>query len=135
MGQIRIAQNAFAELTRLAAGHSGQECCGLLAGRRGIVTLVLQAHNAAENPEIAYEIAPSELVKLMRGIREAGLDFLGIYHSHPKGDNQPSARDIERAYYPDAAYFILSARAEARKAIRAFSIRDGHRMELRIQIV
>ncbi len=47
----------------------------------------------------------------MREIRAAGLELLGIYHSHPTGENKPSARDIERAYYPEAAYFIVS-RAE-----------------------
>ena len=135
MDQIRIAQDAFLELTRFAAANSAEECCGLLAGRGGFVTQVLNAHNAAENPRIAYEISPPELFKLMRGIRKAGLEFLGIYHSHPNSDNQPSARDIERAYYPDAAYFILSAHANAPDPIRAFSIRDGHWMELRIQIV
>jgi proteasome lid subunit RPN8/RPN11 len=71
----------------------------------------------------------------MREIRAAGLELLGIYHSHPNSDNQPSARDVERAYYPDAAYFILSAHANAPDPIRAFSIRDGRRIELRIQIV
>lgn len=82
-----------------------------------------------------YAIAPKELFKSMREIREAKLDFMGIYHSHPTGDNKPSARDIERAYYPDVAYFILSPREETSKPIRAFSIRDGRAEELGIQIV
>jgi len=84
---------------------------------------------------MSYEIAPKELFCMMREIRKAGLEILGVYHSHPNGDNRPSARDVERAYYPDAAYFILSAHANALHPIRAFSIRDGHWMELRIQIV
>ena len=134
MGQIRIAQKAFAELTGFAATKPDEECCGLLAGRDGSITRVFNAYNAAKNPKNAFEIAPPELFKLMREIRAAGLDLLGIYHSHTTFDNQPSPRDIERAYYPDAAYFILSPRSDAPRQVRAFSIRDGSARELKIQI-
>ena len=71
----------------------------------------------------------------MREIRAAGLELLGVYHSHPVGDNFPSARDIERAFYADAAYFILSPRPDAPKSVRAFSIHDGKVAELEIQIL
>ena len=70
----------------------------------------------------------------MRDIRAAGLELLGIYHSHPNSDNLPSLRDIERAYYPDAAYFIISPRADAPQPIRAYSIREGRWAELEIEI-
>ncbi len=107
----------------------------MLAGRHGAIAQAYPAQNAAERPATAYEIPPKQLFRIMREIRAAGLELLGIYHSHPNGDNQPSPRDVERAYYPDAAYLILSPRADAPKPIRAFSIRDGDWMELRIQIV
>ena len=107
----------------------------MLAGRNGVITGAFPAANAAAQPAIAYEIAPAELFGLVREIRAAGLELLGIYHSHPTGENAPSARDIERAYYPDAAYFIISPRPDAQKTIRAFSIRDGRVSELDIQIV
>jgi proteasome lid subunit RPN8/RPN11 len=88
----------------------------------------------AELPATAYEIAPKELFRIMREIRAAALELLGIYHSHPNGDIRPSPRDVERAYYPDAAYFILSARADAPEPIRAYSISDGRWTELEIKI-
>ncbi len=68
-------------------------------------------------------------------MREAGEELLGIYHSHPSGENVPSARDIERAYYPEAAYFILSPRGDAAQPARAFAIRDGRASELTIKIL
>ena len=71
----------------------------------------------------------------MRAIREAGLELLGIYHSHPRGENCPSPRDIERAYYPDVAYFILSLDPNVPHPVRAFSIRDGKVEELSVQVV
>lgn len=111
-----------------------EECCGLLAGRDGVIARMFLATNASSQRATAYEIAPEELFGLMRQIRAAGLDLLGIYHSHPHGENAPSAADVERAYYPDAAYFILSPRHEARNPIRAFSIRNGRASELDVLI-
>lgn len=91
--------------------------------------------NAARNPATEYEIAPKELFHLTREIRTAGLQLLGIYHSHPNGKNEPSARDIEQAYYPDVAYFIISPLPEAEKPVRAFAIRDGQVAELQVEVV
>jgi proteasome lid subunit RPN8/RPN11 len=51
----------------------------------------------------------------MHEIRAARLELLGIYHSHPEGENKPSPTDIARAFYPDAAYFIISVRGFAER--------------------
>jgi proteasome lid subunit RPN8/RPN11 len=134
MDEIRLAPGVAAEILNHARGNPNEECCGLLAGRHGAIAQAFPAQNVAEHPASAYEIAPKELFRIMREIRAAGLELLGIYHSHPKGNNQPSLRDVERAYYPDAAYFILSPRADAPEPIRAYSIRDGRWTQLEIKI-
>lgn len=113
----------------------GHECCGLLAGRDGVITHAFPTVNVAADPTKGYEIDPRETVQLMREFRERELEFLGIYHSHPNGKNEPSARDIELAYYSEAAYFIVSPLADAPKPVRAFSIRDGRVMELDIEVL
>ncbi|MGA3293743.1 MAG: M67 family metallopeptidase [Candidatus Acidiferrales bacterium] len=123
------------ELTARARHDPKEECCGLLAGRDAVITRAFPATNAASNPATSYEIAPEELFRLMREIRGARLELLGIYHSHPNGENAPSPRDIERAYYPDAAYFIVSPLPDAARPVRAFSIRGGRATELEIRIV
>ena len=104
----------------------------MLAGREGVITRAFPAVNAARNPATEYEIAPKELFHLTREIRAAGLQLLGIYHSHPNGKNEPSARDFEQAYYPDVAYFIISPLPRAEKPVRAFSICDGRVAELEV---
>jgi proteasome lid subunit RPN8/RPN11 len=131
---IRIRREILASLLDQARREPNVECSGLAGGREGAITRAFPAPNALASAT-AYEIAPEDLFRLMREIRAAGLELLGIYHSHPTGENKPSARDIERAYYPDAAYFILSPRKDAPKPVRAFSIRGGRASELEIQIV
>jgi proteasome lid subunit RPN8/RPN11 len=115
---------------RHAEQDSRLECCGLLAGGDGAITNAFAATNAAADAAKNYEIFPEQLFQLMREMRAAGLALMGIYHSHPNGDNVPSPRDIDRAYYPDVAYFIVSPNAPSR--VRAFSIRDGSVTELKI---
>jgi len=134
MAEIRLARDVAAEVLNHARSNPNEECCGLLAGRHDVIAQAFPAQNVAEHPATAYEIAPKELFHIMREIRAAGLELIGIYHSHPKGDNQPSPRDVERAYYPDAAYFIVSPRADAPEPIRAYSIRDGRWTQFEIKI-
>lgn len=131
---IRILASALTCLSREAA-EPAREYCGLLAGGAGVITHVFPARNAAPNPATAYEIAPIDVFRIVREMREAGLELLGIYHSHPNGKNQPSPRDIESAYYPDVAYFIISPLPGAARPVRAFSIRDGRATELAIEVV
>ena len=99
-----------------------------------MITRIFRATNAAANIATAYEIAPGELFGLMREIRATGLELMGIYHSHPHGANEPSPRDIERAYYPELAYCIVSPQANS-GAVRAFTIRGRRVDELAIEEV
>jgi [CysO sulfur-carrier protein]-S-L-cysteine hydrolase len=130
---IRIRRSIFVEALSRARETPRQECCGLLAGRDDIITHIFPAVNAVASAT-AYEIAPHELFRLMRDIRAAGRQLMGIYHSHPNGKNEPSHRDIERAYYPELAYFILSPQAGAARPVRVFSISEGKVEELEVQI-
>jgi len=129
---VRVSATVLEELLAQARLAPALECCGLLAGRSGVISLALVARNALASAS-AYEIAPGELFDLFRRIRAEQFEHLGIYHSHPRGDNSPSPRDIERAFYPDAAYFIVSPLAGAERPVRAFRIAEGAVRELTIQ--
>ena len=133
--QIKVRGGILQQIRDLGKATPEQECCGLLAGRDDVVTHVFPAMNVAADPAKNYEIDPREIVGLLRDFREQELDFLGIYHSHPNGKNEPSARDIELAYYSEAIYFIIAPIADAPKPVRAFSIRDGRVAELDIEVL
>jgi desampylase len=132
--QIQVLHEVCANLVDDARRDPTEECCGLLAGREGVITDVFPATNVAPDPATGYEIDPRETVRMMREFREQKLEFLAIYHSHPNGKNEPSPRDIELAYYSEAIYFIVSPAADAPNPVRAFSIRDGRAEECEIEI-
>jgi [CysO sulfur-carrier protein]-S-L-cysteine hydrolase len=128
---VRVRPEILKEMLAHARREPQIECCGLLAGRDGMITAILPAANALSSAT-EYEIAPRELFAMFRTLRAEGLTHLGHYHSHPSTENVPSPKDIELACYPDQAYFIISPRAGAPNPVRAFSIRDGVVRELEI---
>ena len=67
-----------------------------------------------------------------KGGNRQALEHLGIYHSHPQGENSPSSIDLERAFYPEVAYLIISPYPAASPPIRAFTISEGQARELQI---
>lgn len=128
---VRIRRAVLERLLEEARRSRNEECCGLLAGREGTITEVLAARNQLASAT-AYEIAPADLFRSFKQIRVAGLQHLGIYHSHLAGPNVPSPKDIEQAFYPDVAYFIVALEASEAQAIRAFRICEGTARELKI---
>ncbi len=131
---VRVRRDVLEQMLSAARAAGPQECCGLLGGRDGVVSAVFPAPNALASPT-AFEIAPEQLFRIFRVMRDAGLEHLGIYHSHPASENTPSPRDIERAFYPGAAYFIVSPAAQTKSAVRAFWIRDGRVSELGMEVL
>ena len=132
---VRIRREIVAAMHEEMARNPQQECCGLLAGRDEIISAIFPARNAHANPATGYEIASRELFQLMREIRAQDLQLLGIYHSHPRGENRPSRTDVEQAFYPDTPYFILSPLPNAPNPVRAFLIRDREVTEIKIEPV
>jgi proteasome lid subunit RPN8/RPN11 len=133
-GIVRIHHAVLSQLIAEARAMPDVECCGLLAGRNGVISVLLPAREGTRRAS-AYEISPAELFSFFRRMREEHLEHLGIYHSHPRGENSPSASDVALAYYPDAAYFIVSPQEGAPRPVRAFRIADGRWRELTIQPV
>jgi len=82
-----------------------------------------------------YEMDPAQLIGVLRDLRTSGEDLLAIYHSHPFGPAKPSKRDIERAYYPEAAHLIVSLAEPERPRAAAFRIIDGEVYEIEIHVI
>jgi proteasome lid subunit RPN8/RPN11 len=132
-GLVRVKREVFDQLLAEARAYPNIECCGLLAGRDEVISVVLSARNALQSAS-AYEIGPEELFGFMRRMRSEGLQHLGIYHSHLANENTPSRTDIDRAFYPGIPYVIVSPNATVRP-IRAFRIVESRAHELALAIV
>ena len=111
-----------------------QEGCGLLTGRDGAATRFLPMTNLLQSAT-SYEMEPAELISAIRSLRVTGDSLLAIYHSHPRGPAEPSSRDIERAYYPEAAQIIVSLASPESPVVRGFRIADGRSDEIELHVI
>lgn len=110
------------ELVAHARAGLPNEACGILAGVDGRVERFFPAESDEPSPYY-YRIESRDQIRIMNEIDEAGLDLVGIYHSHTSSPAFPSRTDAEQAFWPDAVYVIVSlARPEA--DVRGYRIRD-----------
>ena len=110
------------EIVAHARAGLPNEACGILAGLDGRVERFFPAESDEPSPYY-YRIESRDQIRIMNELDEAGLDLVGIYHSHTSSPAFPSRTDAEQAFWPDAVYVIVSlARPEA--DVRGYRIRD-----------
>jgi [CysO sulfur-carrier protein]-S-L-cysteine hydrolase len=118
------------------------EACGMLGGKDGRVDKVYTIRNAKPGPDY-YEMDPEEQFRVMKDIRDSGLELTGLFHSHPTGQARPSSVDVEQAYwpgtqlpnYPDAIYVIVSLMDRSKPVARCFSIEEGKVHEVQLAVI
>ena len=114
--EVRIHVEILEEMIRHARREPEMECCGLQHGRDGVIITEIFATENALASATAYEIAPRDLFRLFRRLRQEGLEHLGQYHSHLHRRKFPSERDVAQAYYPNEAAFASSGLSRAQRA-------------------
>jgi proteasome lid subunit RPN8/RPN11 len=113
---LRISPAALAHLRAHAEEAYPHECCGVLLGTHTppgsapagwfVRTAVRCANARSDSPQNRYEIAPAELVRILRSARDQGLEVAGFYHSHPDHSAEPSATDLAEAHWLLCSYVI-----------------------------
>jgi proteasome lid subunit RPN8/RPN11 len=97
------------------------EVCGLLAGQDGAVWRHYRVPNASRSMT-TYSMEGKALLAAMREIDDRDWELLAIYHSHTHTEAFPSPTDVELAFYPDAAYLIVSLQDPRQPVLRGFDI-------------
>ena len=121
------------EVIQYAKNEYPNEACGLLVGRESVDRFIA-TKNVSSSPH-QFEIDPSELIATLRSLRETGEHLIAIFHSHPHGPAEPSKTDIERSYYPESAYLIVSLAELERPRAVAFRIIDGEAVPIEVHAI
>jgi len=148
MSVLKIPRQILDEMIAHARELDPYECCGLLAGANGsvsrhyrITNTVAKDARAVEvfdgadvkqlgtlsdstKAEVAYFMDPREMLAAFKDMRQRNLDLTVIYHSHTHSPAYPSTTDVGLAYYPDAAYLIISLEDKSAPDLRAYWIKD-----------
>jgi len=97
-------------LTDLTKGQSKELVFGLL-GQGNKITAAVQFTNISETPEVSYIPDPVQFLAFLKYTTKlnprATLDFIGIFHNHPKTPALPSPTDIYGSTW-DGVYLISS---------------------------
>ena len=101
------------------------ECCGVLLGRSGdgsrtVEKTIRCGNTRSDSPHNRYHIAPQELVRIQRQAREAGLEIVGFYHSHPDHPPRWSQTDLAEAHWIGCSYVISSVEKGMAKITNSF---------------
>jgi proteasome lid subunit RPN8/RPN11 len=88
------------------------ECCGAMLGtidgETKTVTKAVAIENSYTGAQGArYELRPEDLLEADRQARAAGLELIGIFHSHPDCDAYFSKTDLENSC-PWYSFVVLS---------------------------
>lgn len=129
---FRLPKKFAEQLISHCRAEYPNEACGLLAGKAGEATRVFEMTNAERSPVI-YRMEPKEQLRVFNEIEQDNLELVGIYHSHTRSAAYPSATDVQWAYYPEAAYVIVSL-AEDPAVLRAFSIVNRQVAEIEMEL-
>ncbi len=105
-----------------------EEGCGVMLGRESNgdreVERVIGFDNVREDSRTnRYLIAPEQFLRAEREAREAGLDVIGFFHSHPDHPSRPSAFDLEHAW-PWYSYLIVSVEKGAVSDARSWRLAE-----------
>jgi proteasome lid subunit RPN8/RPN11 len=112
---IKIVNEAWNVMVAHAESKFPNECCGAMIGRidgdEKLVTGAVPMENAYAGEQGArYELRPEDLLAADRSARAAGLDLIGIFHSHPDCDAYFSKTDLENSC-PWYSFVVLSVKS------------------------
>ena len=111
------------------------EACGVLSGSlsEGRALAFHPTRNAEDSP-VRYNVHPEDLLRVTLEIDDAGLDVVGIFHSHVASPAVPSETDRRLAFYPEAFYVLASLTDDANPDVRAWRITDGEVTEAHLSV-
>ncbi|HTK09903.1 MAG TPA: M67 family metallopeptidase [Ktedonobacteraceae bacterium] len=106
---VRIPEAIYQEMvSHIVAGYPN-EACGALGSINHEVVKNYPTANAAEEPDDFSIISEADIVRIYNAIDDYDGDMI-YYHSHPKSEAYPSARDIDWAKRSGYLYLIFSHR-------------------------
>ena len=129
---LKITTSVYNRIIQHAQKESPIEACGYLAGKDGIICQFYAMKNI-DNSQEHFSFDPAEQFEIIRKTREAGLEIIANYHSHPLTPARPSQEDIKLAHDPDIYYIIISL--EGKPDIKSFKIHGSTVTKQIIEII
>lgn len=124
-GILEITPEVHDQMCALALAEYPLEACGLMAGEpgRARVSRFFPCRNIEKSARI-YTLDPKDHLRAERAAEDAGLEIVGVMHSHTHSEAYPSATDVAAAPDPAWHYLIVTLKRETPE-VRSFRIVAG----------
>ena len=126
---LKISQSDWNSLRYHGEETYPDECCGVLLGTididkdERVVKTVIRARNTRlDSLHNRYNIDPKELIAAQKQARQAGLDIVGFYHSHPDHPPRWSQTDLAEAHWIGCSYVITSVHKGKADVTNSFAL-------------
>ncbi len=130
---IKIPRPIYQAMIEHAQREAPLECCGILAGKDGMVHKAFELRNE-EQSTVRYSMSPKEQLKVFEEMEKESQEMVGVYHSHTHTDPYPSETDVRLAFYPEVISIIISLKEEV-PVVRAFKIKEKKIFPEELEIV
>ena len=136
MNTVQIPSRLRGELETFAQNGYPLEACGILVGASGKgearVERVMPARNLnTERARDRYVLDPEAIMAADQAAREAGLEIVGFWHSHPDHPALPSETD-RKAAWEGYSYVIVSVRGGQAVELRSWRLNGAGFVEERV---
>jgi proteasome lid subunit RPN8/RPN11 len=119
---VAFDAEAIAAIVAHAKQESPRECCGVLVGRASSILQAVAVRNVSEDQN-RFVIDPAGHIAARRAARDASLQIVGFYHSHPHSPPTPSARDRTEASYD--GYYAIAGLEGGQVTVRLYMCAAG----------
>jgi proteasome lid subunit RPN8/RPN11 len=126
--KVLVSEEILAQIRKHGEEIYPHECCGFMLGsardgEQRITEIRSQRNERTESRENRFVISPEQFKAEENYARKAGVQLVGIYHSHPDSPARPSDYDREHAW-PWFSYLIVSVVGGKAMEAQAWQLRE-----------
>lgn len=126
--KVVVPEDILERMRRHGEETYPHECCGFMLGSaedgmQSILEIRSQPNERTDSRENRFIISPEQFKAAETYARKAGLQLVGIYHSHPDSPARPSEYDRDQAW-PWFSYVIVSVKGGKAAEANAWQLRD-----------
>ncbi|NDD66729.1 M67 family peptidase [bacterium] len=104
---VKIARDQYQHMIDDCVARAPIEACGYLGGHDGLITHCFPMVNH-DHATDHFTFDPKEQFEVLKKARAAGIQLMGVYHSHPETPARLSAEDLRLFSDPHMQYWIVS---------------------------
>ena len=135
---LLLSKNVYSKIINHVKEGYPYEVCGVLLGKRFndicYATEAIKLKNIIKSPR-RFWFNVKHWMKVIYQGKEKGLEYIGLYHSHPDSDIVPSLYDLERMVEAPGEVWLIIAYNPPDIRIKAWYIPDYYSRTVPIHLL